>query len=96
MRVPQRTQYFPFGGGGIRVRYIEGFPAGVGGGIGMAPGGAEPDGTEVDSGADGAPGAGTGVGATGFALGIAGPVGESPWGRVNPHLGQKRAPSGAS
>ncbi len=83
----------------MRVRYMPGTPGGtVGGGMGIAFGGTELCGGGLywvrggEAGGD----AGAVPEKGGLARGIAGLGFASPWGRVNPHLGQKRAPSGAS
>lgn len=82
MRVPHRTQYFPFDGGGTGP--------GAGGGI-QEGGGGGGTGTE-------APGAEAGSGGCegAHAAGAAGEATEaSPWGIVRPHFVQNREPSGA-
>ncbi len=79
----------------MRVRYPdEAGDGGAGDGIGIAPGGAglvrgDPYCGGGGGEAEGAPAEG------GPARGIDAPGGASPWGRVNPHFGQKSAPSAA-
>jgi hypothetical protein len=92
-------QYFPLGGGDIRTRFWgwvaqAGFvgelgTAGAGEFIGGAIGGGR---GMLEEGAA----AGIGGGRAGILPRGPGAAGMSTWGSVNPHLGQKSAPSGAS